>query len=62
MAKEAKQLICVRIDPQDYDRLEAIAKATATPGETHNTSLVVREAIRQYLATWQTVPASKSAA
>ena len=47
---EAKQLICVRIDPSDAEKLEAIAKETALPGENHNTSVIVREAIRQFIA------------
>ena len=45
---EEMKVMCVRIPKEEWERLEAIAKVTAKTGEKPNTSIIVREAIRQY--------------
>lgn len=49
MANE-KELVCMRIPVVQADQLRLIAKAYTRTGEDVNLSVVLREAIRQFLA------------
>lgn len=46
---EEKVILCVRIDKTLADKIELIARGYTRPGEQVNTSVAIREAIRQFV-------------
>lgn len=48
--EKSKDIISVRLDTEDANRLREIAQAYTRPGEEVNLSVVIREAVRLFLA------------
>ena len=51
----AKEYISFLIDPKDKATMERIAQQNAPLGEDVNVSVVYREAVRQFIASYQPV-------